>query len=151
MKNRKRKGVSSTKNVKNTVGDKHIFNRNTGNKGYGKLRRLSSEAEARFRKIKEVMAEKSKFISPEEFAGAGKILDILDVDPEAKGKYGPVVQFKVKEPKSNRERIWNVSSIRALRAINPLLEKGKRLIHVWTTGTGTDKLYHADVAGGGRQ
>lgn len=86
MKNRKKKGVSSTKNVKNTVGDKHIFNRNTGNKGYGKLRRLSSEAEARFRKIREVMAEKSKFISPEEFAGAGKILDILDVDPEAKGK-----------------------------------------------------------------
>ena len=57
-----------------------------------------------------------------------------------------LLQFKVKEPKSNRERIWNVSSIRALRAINPLLEKGKRLIHVWTTGTGTDKLYHADVA-----
>ena len=40
------------------------------------------------------MAEKSKFISPEEFEGAGKILDILDVDPEAEGKYGPVVTIQ---------------------------------------------------------
>jgi hypothetical protein len=163
MRNKKNKGVSSTKKVRNTIGNKGIFsNRSTGNnKGHSKLKtlkegynavgKLSSEAEARFRRIKEVMAEKSKYIKPDEFAGAGKIIDILDVDPDAISKYGPVVQFAVKEPKTNRDRIWPCTSIRALTAINPLLEKGKRLIHVWTTGTGTDKMYYAEAVSGGRQ
>jgi hypothetical protein len=97
--------------------------------------------------VKQVMAEKSKFIRPEEFEGVGKVLDILNVDTEANGKYGPSVQFAVKEPKSNRERIWNCSSFRALKAVEPLLEIGNTLLRVWTTGIGTEKLYHAEAVG----
>jgi hypothetical protein len=61
MKNKKNRGVSTTKNVRNTIGNKGIFsNRSTGNKVHTKL---SPKAEANFRKIK------SKFVRAEEFAG----------------------------------------------------------------------------------
>ena len=72
MKNKKNKGVSTTKNVRNTIGNKGIFsNRSTGNKVHTKL---SPKAEANFRKIKEFMARKSKFVRAEEFAGKGKTI-----------------------------------------------------------------------------
>ncbi len=126
--------------LRRTVGDKVILsNRSTGNKGHKKL---SPEGLARLKKVKEIMAQKYKFIRASEFAGKGKTLEVLDVDTEANGKFGPTVQLKVKEPKSSKERIWNITSIRALRAVTPLLEEDITLIHVWTTGTGTDTMYH---------
>jgi hypothetical protein len=145
MSKRKKSGVRSTKNINSTIGDKGIFNRSTGTKVYAKLK--SPEAKARLEKVKEFIAHKSKFIKAEEFAGKGKILEILDIDTEANGKFGESVQFKFREPKNNTERIWNTSSTRALRAVTPLLEKGISLIHVWTTGTGTDTMYYAKEAG----
>jgi hypothetical protein len=155
MRNKRKNGASNTKNVKNSIGNKHIFfsNSSTGTKGCGgsssyggKLK--SPEALARLKKVKDVMAQKSKFINAGEFAGKGRTLEILDVDPEVKGKFGPVVQLKVRDPKSNMEKIWNCSSVRALRAVIPLLEKGITLIHVWTTGTGMHTMYNAKDAGG---
>ena len=109
MKNRKGNGnigVSSTKKDKSTIGNKRNgSNRNTGNTDYGrsKLRNLSAEAQARYKKIQDFKAEKSKFIRSEEFEGAGKIIEILDIGPKAEGKYGSSLQFAVREPKSNRE------------------------------------------------
>jgi hypothetical protein len=121
-------------------------NRNTGNTDYGsKLRNLSAEAQARYKKVQDFKAEKSKFIRSEEFEGDGKIIEILDIDTKAEGKYGPTIQFAVRDPKSNRNRIWDCSSIRAAKAIDPLLEIGESLIRVWTTGVGTEKLYHAEA------
>ena len=138
MTNRKSKGngVSSTKKDNSTIGNKRIgSNRNTGNTDYGnKLRNLSAEAQARYKKVQDFKAEKSKFIRSEEFEGDGKIIEILDIDTKAEGKYGPTIQFAVREPKSNRNRIWDCSSIRAVKAIDPLLEIGESLIRVWTTG-----------------
>jgi hypothetical protein len=146
MKKRKNKGVSGTKNVRNTIGNKGIFsNRSTGNKGHIKL---SPKAEANLRKVKEFMAQKFKFVRADEFAGKGKSIEILDVDTEVNGKFGPSVQIKLKEPRSENERIWNVSSIRALKAISPLFEKGITLMHVWTTGKGMDTQYYAKEVGG---
>ena len=130
MKNRKGNGnigVSSTKKDKSTIGNKRNgSNRNTGNTNYGssKLRNLTAEAHARYKKIQDFKAEKSKFIRSEEFEDAGKIIEILDIDTKADGKYGSSLQFAVREPKSNRERIWDCSSIRAVKAIEPLLEIG---------------------------
>lgn len=148
MKNKKN-GVSSTNKDKRNVGDKVIVsNRSTGNTGRrnnnGKIKR-SQEAMARLKKVKEFIAQKSKFISPGEFAGNGKTIEIVDYS-DADGKFGPVLQVKFRDPKNNRERIWNISSVRAAKAIEPLLEQGKALIHVWTTGTGTDTMYHAEDA-----
>ncbi len=89
MKNRKGNGnigVSSTKKDKSTIGNKRNgSNRNTGNTNYGrsKLRNLSAEAQARYKKIQDFKAEKSKFIRSEEFEGAGKIIEILDIGTES--------------------------------------------------------------------
>jgi hypothetical protein len=94
------------------------------------------------------MAKKFKFVKAEEFAGKGKSIEILDVDTEADGKFGPSVQIRLREPRSENERIWNVSSIRALKAISPLFEKGITLMHVWTTGKGMDTQYYAKEVGG---
>lgn len=116
---------------------------------YNALGKLSSEAQARLKRVKEIMAEKSKFINTEEFAGAGKIIDVRDMEPDATSKYGPVVQFAIREPKTNRERLWSCGSVRALRVVIPLYEAGKRMMHVWTTGTGKDKLYYAEAVSGG--
>jgi hypothetical protein len=148
MKNRRKNGVRSTKKDRRNVGDKVIVsNRSTGNtgrrNGNGKLK--SQEAMARLRKIKDFIAQKSKFISPSEFAGNGKTIEIIDYS-DADGKFGPVLQVKLRDPKNNRERIWPISSVRAARAIEPLLEQGKALIHVWTTGTGIDTMYHVEDA-----
>jgi hypothetical protein len=108
----------------------------------------SPEALARLKKIKEILAQKSKFIRASEFAGNGKTIEVLDVDTEVDGKFGPTVQLKVKEPKSNNERIWPVTSVRALREVSPLLDKGTTLMHVWTTGTGVDTMYNVKEVGG---
>jgi hypothetical protein len=145
MRNKKNKGVSSTKKVRNTIGNKGIFsNRSTGNKVHTKL---SPKAEANFRKVKEFMAQKSKFVRAEEFAGKGKTIEILDVDTEGNGKFGPAVQIKLREPTNEKEGIWNTGSIRALSAISPLFEKGITLMHVWTTGQGMDTQYYAKEMG----
>ena len=152
MKNRKGNGVRSTRNVKRNVGDKVILsNRSTGNtdcNGYGKLK--SQEAVARLKKVKDFIAQKSKFVSANEFAGNGKTLDILDYS-NADGKYGPVLQVKFRDPRNNRERIWNISGVRAAKAIEPLLQQDIRLMHVWTTGNGTDTMYYAKDARGRQQ
>ena len=141
MRNRKNKGVSSTKSIRDPIGNKGIIsNRSTGNIVRTKL---SPKAEANLRKVKEFMARKSKFVRAEEFAGKGKSIEILDVDTEVDGKFGPAVQIKFKEPKNEMERIWNTGSIRALSAISPLFEKGITLMHVWTTGKGMDTQYYA--------
>lgn len=96
MKNRKNKGVSGTKNVRISVGNKGMFsNRSTGNKGHIKL---SPKAEANLKKVKEFMAKKFKLVRAEEFAGKGKSIEILDVDTEVDGKFGPSVQIRLREP-----------------------------------------------------
>ena len=52
----------------------------------------------------------------------------------------PSVQIEFREPKNEKERIWNTGSIRALSAISPLFERGITLMHVWTTGQGMDRI-----------
>jgi hypothetical protein len=142
MKNRKNKGVSGTKNIRISVGNKGMSsNRSAGNKDRTKL---SPKAEANLKKVKEFMAQKFKFVRAEEFAGKGKSMEILEVDTEVDGKFGPAVQIKLREPHDAKERIWNTSSIRALKAISPLIERGATLMRVWTTGKGMDTQYFAE-------
>ncbi|MPZ07059.1 MAG: hypothetical protein GEU26_11705 [Nitrososphaeraceae archaeon] len=143
MRNRKNRGVSSTKKRRKAVGDKliSISNRSTGTRV--QKTKLSPKAAANLKKVKEFMAGKLKFVRPVEFAGKGKSIEILDIDTEANGKFGPCVQIKLKEPESGNERIWNTTSIRALRVVFSLFEGGITRMHVWTRGTGTDTQYYA--------
>jgi len=41
------------------------------------------------------MVRKSKFVRAEEFAGKGKTIEILDVDTEGNGKFGPVCTNRI--------------------------------------------------------
>ena len=117
----------------------------TGSNGSGNGNITPEDQEAS-RKISEFIAENSKFVSAKEFEGAGKVFEILKVDPGAKGKFGPVVQFLVKEPNSTAERIWNASSTGALLAVNALLKKGVKVQRIWKTGLGSDTKYFAEAA-----
>jgi hypothetical protein len=75
--------------------------------------------------------------------GRGLLVDILDIEKRKKGKYGPGVTIKFLDCKSNRERIWNTSSIAALRAIGRLLEQGITRMYIWKTGRERDTRYYA--------
>jgi hypothetical protein len=119
--------------------------------------RLSPEAQKNFsifQKFKKHVAEKSKFISASEFAGVGKIMRVEEIglaDIDIRDDAGhvttrQVVQLRVFDLQINSERLWNVSSIRAVNAIEPYLSVDKlpRTIRVWTTGTGMNTRYFAE-------
>ena len=162
MKNKKRKsGVSSTKGSTHTVRDKDVSNRGTGTKrkdsssrkkansiaGENRLlNKLNPKGKANLLKIRGYIAEGSKFVSSEEFAGKGLFVEILDVEKRSKGKYGPGFTIKLLDCKSNKERIWNTNSITALRAILRLVEQGVTRMHIFKTGRGTDTRYYAKSA-----
>ena len=143
-------GASSTNASKDGVrGDNpsnNSRNHNSNDPHQNNNNRRSPEAEARYRKVRDFIATKSKFVSSKEFEDEGKVVEILDADPDAQGKYGPVVQFKVREPKSTAERIWNCASIGALRAVQDKLEQGINMMRIRKTGSGSDTKYFADYA-----
>jgi hypothetical protein len=145
MRNRRKNGVSRTTTyVKSTVRDKIFSNSSTGNKDY---RKLSQVALANLKKIREFRKKKSKFVRADEFAGKGKTIEILEIEDDVKGKFGDTIQVKLREAETNAERIWSISGIRATNALLPLVERGIKRIHVWTTGTGTNTMYYAKEAG----
>ena len=96
------------------------------------------------RKIDDFIAENSKYVSAKEFEGEGKVFEILKVEPGVKGKFGPVVQFLVKD--GTRDRIWNASSTGALLAVNTLLKRGVKKQKIRKTGLGSDTKYFAEAA-----
>jgi hypothetical protein len=95
------------------------------------------------KKVQEFRKKKSKFVRVDEFAGKGKTIEILEIENDPNGRFGDTIQIKFREPKTNTERIWSTSSIRAINAIYPLVERGVTLIHVWTVGKGMDTQYYA--------
>ena len=147
MKSKRKNGVSHTTTyVKSTVRDKTFSNSSTGNKGLG-YRKLSQVALSNLKKIREFRKKKSKFVRADEFAGKGKTIEILEIEDDVKGKFGDTIQVKLREVETNAERIWSISGIRATNALLPLVERGIKRIHVWTTGTGTNTMYYAKEAG----
>lgn len=170
MKNSKNKGVRrSTKKNKHTVGNKRILsvsNRKTGTKGKGKGKvnklgielapvaqatkgeysvKLSPTAQANLDVVQEHMAKQGKYIKAVEFEGNGKVLEIIKAEADLKGKFGEAIQFLVREPETNKERLWTTSSSRAIAAVFALMKKGQNLMRIWSTGTGTDKQYYAEA------
>ncbi len=162
MKNRRRKiGARGTKD-KHTIRDKRISNRGTGNKGHSRknsnsiskhnkniesnnriLNKLNPTGKANYLKITEYLAESSKYVNSEEFAGRGLLVEILGVEKRKKGLYGPGFTIKLLDCKSNKERIWNTKSITALRAIQNIMRQGFSRIQIWKTGRGQDARYCA--------
>jgi hypothetical protein len=88
-------------------------------------------------------ANKKDFIKAEEFAGEGKIIQILKYEnTEAHGDFQPGIQFTCREPETGQERLWTTSSTRAIEAVEPYVERGVDMIRVYKTGTNKNNTYY---------
>jgi hypothetical protein len=106
------------------------------------------------RKINEYIARKSRFVSAREFEGNGKVLvfNSAKVNPNANGKFGPVIEYTVKEL-SGIERIVNASAVSLISGLQSRLKEkptGTDVpLLVKKTGIGTDTKYvieHANAS-----
>ena len=103
------------------------------------------------REIDEYIARKSKFVAAREFEGEGKVLmfNSAKVTPNKPGKYGPVVEYIVKEL-SGIERIVNASAITLVNGLRVRLKERPRgtdvKLHIKKTGVGMDVKYSVEHA-----
>jgi hypothetical protein len=99
------------------------------------------------RQIQEYIARKSRFVSAREFEGNGKVLIFNSgkVNPNAQGKFGPVIEYTVREPNSAIERIVNASAISLISGLQVRLKERQPKtdvpLLVRKMGTGTDTKY----------
>ena len=101
------------------------------------------------RKINEYIARKSRIVAAREFEGSGKVLifNKSKVTPDKPGKYGPVIEYIVKEL-SGIERVLNASAISLINGLQirlkerPVGEDVKLLIR--KSGNGTETKYIVD-------
>jgi len=98
------------------------------------------------RKINDYIARKSRVVTAKEFEGNGKVLMFNSnrVKPDHPGKFGPVVQYIVKEP-SGIEREVNASAVSLISGLQSRLKEkppGTDVsLIVKKTGLGTDTRY----------
>ena len=76
------------------------------------------------RKIDDYIARKSRIVTAKEFEGNGKVLvfNSNKVNPNATGKFGPVIEYTVREL-SGIERIVNASAVSLIRGIQDRLKE----------------------------
>lgn len=103
------------------------------------------------RRINDYIARKSRIVTAKEFEGNGKVLTFNSskVNPNASGKFGPVIEYTVKEL-SGIERILNASAVSLITGIqNRLKEKAlgtDMTLLVKKTGSGTETRYVVEHA-----
>jgi hypothetical protein len=98
------------------------------------------------RKINEYIARKSRIVTAREFEGNGKtlILNSSRVTPDKPGKFGPVIEYVVKEL-SGIERVVNASAVSLISGLQDRLKEKpagtdvKLLIK--KSGVGTETRY----------
>jgi hypothetical protein len=76
--------------------------------------------------IEEFLTRKSRIVSTKEYEDNGKtlIFNSSRINPDAKGKFGSVIDYTVKEPSSGIERVASTSAITLIRGLqNGLKEK----------------------------
>lgn len=110
------------------------------------------------RKINDYIARKSRIVTAKEFEGNGKVLIFNSnrVNPDAIGKFGPVIEYTVKEL-SGIERVVNASAATLVIGIQVRLKEkapGTDVpLLVKKTGIGKDTRYlieHATSAASGQ-
>jgi hypothetical protein len=161
MSEEKENGVNSTRDVKNTVGDKDISisNSSAGNNGHNGNGNdgLSPKALENYRKNKELRAKKSMYLNPDYFIEK-KLLQFYPerIEPENEQKYtdkktgqltvNVAPLYTVTEPKGEepeREKFWRVMSVKASKLIDMFLfEERKTLLWVQKTGSGYSTIYN---------
>ena len=77
------------------------------------------------RKINDYIARKSRVVTAKEFEGNGKVLvfNSSRVNPNAIGKFGPVIEYTVKELSSGIERIVNASAVSLISGLQSRLKE----------------------------
>jgi hypothetical protein len=99
------------------------------------------------RKINDYIARKSRIVTAKEFEGNGKLLVFNSnrVNPNASGKFGPVIEYTVKEQGSGIERIVNASAVSLIAGLQSRLKEKPQgtdvPMLVKKTGIGTDTRY----------
>ena len=75
--------------------------------------------------IEEYLARKSRFVSSKEFEGNGKtvIFNSNKINPNAQGKFGPVIEYTIKEPSSGMVRVVNASAATLIRGLQQRLRE----------------------------
>jgi hypothetical protein len=102
--------------------------------------------------IEEYLARKSRFVSSKEFEGDGKTLlfNSNRINPNAHGKFGPVIEYTATEPSSGIERVVNASAATLIRGLQQRLKErpsGTDVpLLIKKTGTGTDTKYVVEHA-----
>lgn len=113
---------------------------------------MSVSIEENERKINDYIAHKSRIVSGKEFEGNGKVLvfNSSKVNPNAIGKYGPVIEYTVKEPTSGIERIVNAGAVSMITGLQSRLKEkppGTDVpLLIKRTGAGTDTKYLVEHA-----
>jgi hypothetical protein len=103
------------------------------------------------RKINDYIARKSRIVTTKEFEGNGKVLVFNSnrVNPNANGKFGPVIEYTVKEL-SGVERVVNASAVSLISGLQSRLKEKSPGIDVKLlvrkTGVGTDTRYNVEHA-----
>jgi hypothetical protein len=104
------------------------------------------------RKIEDYIARKSRILTAKEFDGNGKVLvfNSSKVNPNASGKFGPVIEYTVKEQPSGIERIVNASAVSLIRGLQEKLREKQQgtdvPLLVKKTGMGTETRYVVEHA-----
>jgi hypothetical protein len=105
------------------------------------------------RQIDEYIARKSRFVSSKEYEGNGKVLifNSKKINPNAQGKFGPVIEYTVREPNNGIERSVNASAISLIRGLRERLREKPSGIDVpllvKKSGVGTETKYVVEHAG----
>jgi hypothetical protein len=103
------------------------------------------------RKINDYIARKSRVVTAKEFEGNGKVLVFNSnrVKPDHPGKFGPIVQYIVKEL-SGIEREVNASAVSLITGIQSRLKERPSgtdvKLLVKKSGVGTDARYITEHA-----
>jgi hypothetical protein len=104
------------------------------------------------RQIDEYLARKSRYVSGKEYEGNGKVLifNSSKVKPNAQGKFGPVIEYTVKEPNSGVERVVPASAVSFITGVRLRLREkppGTDVpLFIKRTGIGTDTKYVVEHA-----
>ena len=105
------------------------------------------------RQIDEYLARKSRYVSGKEYEGNGKVLifNSSKVKPNAQGKFGPVIEYTVREPNTGVERIVPASAVSLITGVRTRLRDKPQGIDVSLlikrSGVGADTKYVVEHAG----
>jgi hypothetical protein len=113
---------------------------------------MASSSEEYERQIDEYLARKSRFVSAKEYEGNGKVLvfNSSKVKFNQQGKFGPVIEYTVREPNNGVERTVNASAVSLIRGLRERLREKPSgtdvALLVKKTGVGTDTKYVVEHA-----